>query len=142
MHFVGFLHKEVAEEYGMIVAILSEARAVVAATNSDIRPLLYVESGYVGCPVIANRKFAIPEIVEDRRTGLLSEEASARALATAMQWVLEPTNGYQEMRCAARKKMRVEHSRTKFEQRLHAYVSALASEQEVEGRAPKSGKAK
>jgi glycosyltransferase involved in cell wall biosynthesis len=40
-------------------------RALVNATRNDICPLLLVEAGYVGCPVISTRKFAIPEIIDN-----------------------------------------------------------------------------
>ena len=40
-------------------------------TRSDIAPLLLVEAAMFGCPAIASRAFAIPELVADGESGLL-----------------------------------------------------------------------
>jgi glycosyltransferase involved in cell wall biosynthesis len=121
--FVGFLRKEVQGEYRRLLHILGRARALVHPTNSDISPLLIVEAGYVGCPVISSRKFGIPELVDDERTGLLLDDPSQPALvASAMCWMLEHTNEYRQMREAAFANARELHSKQKFEQRLLACV--------------------
>jgi glycosyltransferase involved in cell wall biosynthesis len=115
----GFLRKEVPHEYQQFREILAGARAIVSATSSDICPLLFVEAGYSGCPVISTRKFAIPEIVDDGRTGLLLDDLpNPDSLARAMSRLLEMTDDYQQMRAAAWAKARSIHSREKFEERL------------------------
>jgi glycosyltransferase involved in cell wall biosynthesis len=134
--FTGFLRKEIPEEYRRFAQILGGARAVVSATSSDICPLLFVEAGYVGCPVIASRKFAISEIVEDGHTGLLLKDVSAGTVADAMQWMLEHVSEYQETRDAAWRKTRTQHCKLKFEERLQAHVCALVSKHEVAARTP------
>jgi len=120
---VGFLRKEVPEEYQQFRGILAGARAVISATTSDICPLLFVEASYFGCPVISTRKFAIPEIVDDGRTGLLLDESpDSDSLTRAMTRLLEMTVEYQGMRAAAWAKARAMHSRKRFEERLCSYV--------------------
>lgn len=115
----GFLHKEVPHEYQQFREILAGARAIVSATSSDICPLLFVEAGYFGCPVISTRKFAIPEIVDDGRTGLLLDDSpNPDSLRRAMSRLLEMTDDYQQMRAAAWAKARSMHSREKFDERL------------------------
>jgi glycosyltransferase involved in cell wall biosynthesis len=122
--FTGFLRKEIPDEYRKFQQILGGARALVNATNSDICPLLLVEAGYVGCPVISTCKFAIPEIIDDGRTGLLLEASPQPGLvARAMNWMLEHGNEYQRMREAAWAKARGQHSRLQFEERLCSHVS-------------------
>jgi len=116
--FTGFLRKEVPGEYERFQEFLGGARAVVSATSSDICPLLFVEAGYVGCPVISTYKFAIPEIIHDRENGLLLDDSSPGAMADAMNWMLENTNEYRQMREAAWKKARTQHSRKRFEERF------------------------
>ena len=123
----GFLRKEVPEEYRRFREILAGARAVISATSSDICPLLFVEAGYFGCPVISTRKFAIREIVDDGRTGLLLDEPDRDSLARVMSRLLTMTNEYQQMRAAAWAKAREMHSRERFEECLGSYVSHSVS---------------
>ena len=97
--FAGFLRKEVKDECQRLLQILGRVRALVHPTKSDISPLLLVEAGYLGCPVISSRKFGIPELVEDGRTGLLLDDPSQPAnVASAMYWMLEHTGEYLQMR--------------------------------------------
>jgi glycosyltransferase involved in cell wall biosynthesis len=126
--FTGFLRKEVPDEYRRFQQILGGACALVNATSSDICPLLFVEAGYVGCPVISTRKFAIPELIEDGRTGLLLDASpQPNIVERAMNWMLEHPNEYQRMREAAWAKTRRQHSRKQFEERLCSYVSKVVS---------------
>jgi glycosyltransferase involved in cell wall biosynthesis len=124
--FVGFLRKEVPEECQRLQQILGRARAVVHPTKSDISPLLLVEAGYLGCPVISSRRFAIPELVEDKRTGLLLDDSSeVGPVTSAMCWMLERTDEYLEMRKAAWTEARGLHSKRNFEERLLACLSEI-----------------
>jgi glycosyltransferase involved in cell wall biosynthesis len=121
--FVGFLRKEVPEEYQRLQQILGRVRAVVHPTKSDISPLLLVEAGYLGCPVISSRRFAIPELVDDERTGLLLDDSfQVSTVTSAMCWMLENTDEYQQMRKAAWAKAHGLHSKRSFEERLLACV--------------------
>jgi len=119
----GFLRKETPAEYQRLLQILGRTRALVHPTQSDIAPLLLVEAGYLGCPVISSRKFGIPELVEDGRTGLLLDDPSQPAMvASAMRWMLEHTDEYPKMREAAWSRARELHSKRKFAGRLLAFV--------------------
>jgi glycosyltransferase involved in cell wall biosynthesis len=127
--FTGFLRKEIPDEYRRFRQILGGARALVTATRCDICPVLFIEAGYVGCPVISTRKFAIPEIIDDGRTGLLLDDSSQpSAVACAMNWMLEHANEYQQMREAAWAKARGQHSRKQFEERLRSNLSEVVSD--------------
>jgi glycosyltransferase involved in cell wall biosynthesis len=122
----GFLRKEVPEEYRRFREILAGARAIVSATSSDICPLLFVEAGYFGCPVISARRFAIPEIVDNESTGFLLDGSSDPiTLAGVMSRVLERTDEYRQMRAAAWLKARRQHSREGFEERLCSYLELV-----------------
>ncbi len=116
--YTGFLRKEVPNEYQRFREILAGVRAIVSATSSDICPLLFVEAGYFGCPVISTRRFAIPEIVDDGRTGFLLDSCDPVAFADTMCRILEGTDKYPQMREAAWMKARRQHSRERFEERL------------------------
>lgn len=125
----GFLRKEDPVQNARLRAILSASRAVVHPTRSDIAPLLAVEAGYFGCPVISARRFAIPEIVEDGVTGLLLDDpADAAAVAGAMTWMLEADAPYAAMRKAAWMRTRQAHTKARFEERLQACVEASLAE--------------
>ena len=88
-------------------------------TKSDISPLLLVEAGYLDCPVISSRRFAIPELVDDQRTGLLFDDSfQASTVTSAICWMLERTGEYQQMRKAAWAKAHGLHSKRNFEERL------------------------
>jgi glycosyltransferase involved in cell wall biosynthesis len=124
--FVGFLRKEVPEEYQRLQQILGRVRAVVHPTKSDISPLLLVEAGYLGCPVISSRRFAIPELVDDERTGLLLNDSfHVSTVTSAMCWMLENTDEYQQMRKAAWAKAHGLHSKRNFEERLLACIREI-----------------
>jgi glycosyltransferase involved in cell wall biosynthesis len=123
--FTGFLRKEILDEYRRFQQILGGACALVNPTRSDICPVLFVEAGYVGCPVISTRKFAIPELIEDGCTGLLINDSSPSAVACAMNWILENPNEYQQMREAAWAKARKQHSRKQFEERVRSCLSEV-----------------
>lgn len=125
---LGFLHKEIPSEAERLREVLAGARALVLPTRSDITPLLLVEAAYFGCPAVASRRFAIPELVEDGVTGLLLDEPSDPvAVAAAMDAMLTSTD-YPAMRSAARRKAAETLSKARFRDRLVGLVGdALAS---------------
>src|SRR5207245_1058262 len=123
----GFLRKEIPDEYRLFQDILGRVRALVNATRCDTCSVLLIEAGYCGCPVISTRKFATPEIVDDGHTGLLLDDVSHSSVASAMNWMLEHTGEYQEMRQAAWNKTRSQHSKTQFEARLRFYLNQVIS---------------
>lgn len=123
---VGFLRKEDSAEDRRLREILAASRAVVHPTRSDIAPLLLVEAGYFGCPVISTRQFAIGEIVNDGVTGILIDDAKEiSAIAAAMISMLEmEPDRYLAMRQAAWTHSRETHSKVRFESRLLAMVES------------------
>ena len=126
--FTGYLQKEIAADAELFRGILGRARSLVHPTHSDIAPLLIVEAGYFGCPAIASRLFAIPELVDDGRTGLLLDEPSAiGAVADAMVQMLGDDESYSEMRRACWEKLRREHSKSGFETALISSVRSSLS---------------
>jgi glycosyltransferase involved in cell wall biosynthesis len=129
VNFAGFLRKEIPDEYGLYQQILSRVRAIVHPTRSDIAPLVIIEAGNVGCPAISSRRFAIPELIDDGRTGFLLDNSSqVSAVVSAMSWMLEHENEYQQMRKAAWAKARGQHSKEQFEERLLASLREEAIE--------------
>ncbi|MFQ5428777.1 MAG: glycosyltransferase [Phycisphaerae bacterium] len=57
--------------------------------NIDALPTVLLESLASGCPSISTRISGVPEIIEDRLSGLLAAPGDARALARAIRQVIE-----------------------------------------------------
>ena len=126
--YAGFLRKESPDELAQLRAVLAGARAVVHPTKSDIAPLLLVEAALFGCPAIASRAFAIPELVADGVTGrLVDTPADPAEVAAAMAWTLDHPADYDRMRGAAWRRARELNTKARFEERLLGFVNeALA----------------
>jgi glycosyltransferase involved in cell wall biosynthesis len=121
----GYLRKEVPDEYALFRRVLAGARALVHPTKSDISPLIVIEAGYFGCPVISANRFAVPEMVEHGVSGVLLDDLSATTVADAMVWMLENESSYQEMRRHARTRAANLFSKAAFESKIQALVAPL-----------------
>jgi glycosyltransferase involved in cell wall biosynthesis len=74
------------------IRVLARSRALALPSLSyEVFPRVVAEAYSVGVPVIASRIGALPEIVEDGRTGLLVEAGSPHELAGALKAVAEST---------------------------------------------------
>ncbi|HUV68442.1 MAG TPA: glycosyltransferase family 4 protein [Terracidiphilus sp.] len=121
----GFLHKEDPRENARFRGILATSRALLHPTQSDIAPLVVVEAGYFGCPAISSCRFAIPELVDHGRTGiLLDDPGDASIVADSMMAMLSSDTRYRAMREAAWIRSRKAHSKAAFERRFHAFLEA------------------
>ena len=117
--YVGFLRKEVPEERVKLSTILASARALVHPTNADTNPMILIEAGYFGCPSITTNICGIPEIVEDRVTGiLLDAPPSVASVAEAMERMIIDDQAYAVMRQAVRARMLKLFSKEAFERRV------------------------
>jgi glycosyltransferase involved in cell wall biosynthesis len=124
--YAGYLRKEAPDEHRRFREILASSAAIVHPTRSDIAPLLLVEAAMFGCPVIASRAFAIPELVVDGETGVLVAAADdPDEIALAMEWMLEQPDGYRRLRANAWARARSELTRERFETRLLAHVESV-----------------
>jgi glycosyltransferase involved in cell wall biosynthesis len=131
VEYLGFLRKEVAEDSRRFREMLGQSAALVHPTRGDIAPLLLIEAASLGCPAIASRAFAIPEIIEDGRTGLLLDNpADAAEVARAMNWVIEHPHESAAMREAAWRRARTSFGKPDFAARLVAEVEPLLAESE------------
>ena len=128
VRYAGFLRKEDPDQLAAFRAVLGKARAVVHPTRSDIAPLLLVEAAMFGCPAIASRAFAIPELVADGESGLLLDNpADPAAVAAAMARMLDDP-AYAGMRAAAWRRARELNSKDRFEARLLGFVDEALGE--------------
>jgi glycosyltransferase involved in cell wall biosynthesis len=71
------------------IAAMRSATMLVQASRYDNYPNTILEALQNGCLVVASDVGGIPEIIDDRRTGLLFECGNAEALEGQIKWVLE-----------------------------------------------------
>jgi glycosyltransferase involved in cell wall biosynthesis len=130
VRFTGFLRKEVVAERRQFQEILGHLRALIHPTRGDISPLVIVEAGYHGCPAIASRAFAIPEVVDHGKTGLLLDDpSSVDAIAEAMVWLIERPEEYRHMRHAIWSKAHRHFTKERFQERLLSRVTEVLRDQ-------------
>jgi glycosyltransferase involved in cell wall biosynthesis len=86
IEYLGYIDKTTQEGAKQLIDLFSHAYCFVLPTTKDITPLVLVEAGSVGCPVISTRCFGIPEIVINEETGILldPEKNIRKQLAIAM----------------------------------------------------------
>lgn len=126
--YAGYLRKEVPQEHARFRDLLGAAVAVVHPTRSDIAPLLLVEAALFGCPAIASRAFAIPELVLDGETGrLLDDPGDPGQVAAAMRGLLEDPD-YARLRTGAWRRARAEFGKDRFEARMLSAVDRALAE--------------
>lgn len=71
VRYHGYIYKEVPVDLKKLTDILSQAFLLMHVTREDTNPLVITEAGYYGCPSISVDKFAIPELVLHKKTGII-----------------------------------------------------------------------
>lgn len=99
VHALGELH----DELSMILAIAA-SDLVVVPSRQDNLPNMAVEAAACGRPVVAFRIGGLPEIVEDRTTGVLARAFEPAELACGIEWVLADHERWRELGREARAK--------------------------------------
>lgn len=92
--FTGTMHN--------IPEILSVLDVLVLSSVSEGLPMILLEAMAARCPVVATRIGGIPELVEDNKTGILVEPKDSRALARAIESLLQNKEKAREMASLAR----------------------------------------
>jgi len=103
VEYAGHLRKNRPAELARLRSLLGAAFCLVYPTTSDTIGQVIIECGYFGCPAIAPRRFAIPELVVDQQTGLLIDTpCEASDFTAAMRCLMNNPTAYGAMRRAAR----------------------------------------
>lgn len=103
VEYGGYLQKSVPDELAKFRAVLASSFCLVYPTTSDTIGQVIIECGYFGCPAIAPRRFAIPELVLPEKTGILLDAPFTPGdLENAMFWMLGNRSAYNQMRLATR----------------------------------------
>ncbi len=81
---------------------LDHAGMLVVASQFENYPNVILEALQCGCLVIASNTGGVPEIITDRRTGLLFQRGSAEDLENKIRWALDHPIECEAMREAGR----------------------------------------
>jgi glycosyltransferase involved in cell wall biosynthesis len=109
--YEGALRPDIPAERERLRALLADAFLLVHPTREDTSPLVLTEAAYFGCPAVSVNGFAIPELVEHGRTGLLIDPpVTSAAVAEEIAALLEDRERYLDMRRAARSTALEKHS--------------------------------
>lgn len=100
------------------IKVLKEADILTHPTHEDCFPLVLLEAMQVGLPIISTYEGAIPEIVEDGKTGLLVPAKSSIDLADAIRNFFENPELRHRMGNAGKEKFQREYTLEKFEDRF------------------------
>jgi glycosyltransferase involved in cell wall biosynthesis len=85
-----------------ILEINSILDILVLPSLNEAVGIALIEAQAMGVPVIATHVGGIPEVVNDKSTGLLVSPADSRGLAQAMEYLIENTQKRSEMSAAAK----------------------------------------
>tara|TARA_R110002012_G_scaffold220618_1_gene392271 strand:+ start:22179 stop:23282 length:1104 start_codon:yes stop_codon:yes gene_type:complete len=97
--YKGFFNKSDTIQYKALLTIFSEAFSLVHPTIKDTTTLVITESAYFGCPAISSNRFAIPEFIKEKETGLLLDNPrDTNEVAAKMSWLIENPDAYKIMR--------------------------------------------
>lgn len=94
--------------------------------NRDGLPTVLLEAMALGVPVVSTRVTGIPEIIDDRQTGLLVEERDAEGLATALAELLQSPALRQQCSSGAQEKVTRQFNAAKNVKQLNACFCASA----------------
>jgi len=97
-------HDQLVSFYGQ-ASIFALCPHVMEDGDRDGIPNVLAEAMAAGLPVVSTRVSGIPELVEDRRTGLLVGPKDPAALADAVEGLLKEPDKRQSLIVAARRKL-------------------------------------
>lgn len=121
-----------AETQARVIAAMNEAHVLVqpsiTAANGDIEasPVVLQEAMALGLPVISTRHGGIPELVDDGRSGLLTDERDVEGLARAMESLVLDDGARLRLSEAARRKVTTDFSLDRWNEILAERLRKLA----------------
>ncbi|MDA1194547.1 MAG: glycosyltransferase [Planctomycetota bacterium] len=90
-------------------------------------PAVLLEALAAGVPVIATRHAGIPEVIQDRDTGLLVAERDTEALAAALECLVLDRELYDALSCRGRAIVESDYDETHQTARLSAFLEDLVT---------------
>jgi glycosyltransferase involved in cell wall biosynthesis len=87
-----------------VMSILNKATMVIIPSRQEAFSLVALEAALMARPVVATRVGGLPEVVAQKQTGLLVEQDDSRAIAEAIEFLLEHPKTATEMGNASRRR--------------------------------------
>ena len=103
-----------------------EADLFVMPARHEAFGMVYQEAAAAGLPVVATNVNAVPEIVEDGRTGALVATDDGRALVGALSALVESADLRRRMGGAALARIRVDGAPARYAARLESIIQSVA----------------
>ena len=103
-----------------------QADLFVMPTRSEAFGMVYQEAAAAGLPAIGSRINAVPEIIEDKITGLLVAPGDIAGLARSIRELVDCADLRQSMGSAARRKIESQCCPEIYSKKLAALIKSLA----------------
>ncbi len=114
---------------------LKEMDVLVFVSQNEGFPLVLLEAMGYALPVIASRDVgSIPEVVQDRRTGILVDPHNIDEIAAAMEWMIEHPQERIAMGMAGRRRFEEEYTMDRNVERMIRLFREVIEEKEVRER--------
>lgn len=123
-----FVHNGVKPKSETLTRLFSEADVFVFPTLADCAPIAVTEALAASLPVISTRVGAIPESVQDGKTGLLVEAGNVEQLRQALEWLLSHPEQRLEMGRLGRQLIEVDYDAEKNCRRLLEVLKAASGQ--------------
>jgi glycosyltransferase involved in cell wall biosynthesis len=101
IEYLGYIDKSTAAGRALLMETYQMSKALLLLTQKDIAPVVIIESGMNGCPAIANRHCAIPEMIEDGVNGYLVGKSVSELFDAMNRIALMDGNTLMNMRAQA-----------------------------------------
>ena len=119
------LRRRVAPNSPEWIDLWRQAELFVMPTRHEAFGMVFQEAGAAGLPVVATRINAIPEIVQERCTGILVEPGDRRALIDAMRTLIDSPELRCRMGSAALDRARLFGSSDRYARQLETIIHSV-----------------
>lgn len=99
VRYEGFLRKNDEAEYKRFKELIGSAFLLIHPTVKDTNALVLTEAGYFGCPAVTTELFALPELIQNSKTGfLIPVPVHARDIVDILLKLINDPAYYSEVR--------------------------------------------
>jgi glycosyltransferase involved in cell wall biosynthesis len=112
--------------HSQVLGLLADSYALVAPSFYEICPMAVLEAMALGTPVVAANAGPIPEIVEDRVSGLLFQPGDAEALARSLLALLDSPGRRLEMAVACRSRFAALYDMQIVMEQIEAFYEGIS----------------
>ncbi len=123
-----FVYNGVKPRSETLSRLFAEADLFVFPTLADCAPVAVTEALAASLPVISTRVGAIPESVQDGKTGLLVDAGNGEQLCQALEWMLDHPQQRLEMGALGRRLIEADYDAEKNCHRLLEVIKAATGQ--------------